>query len=227
MVFSVFMCFLMSLLLGGVLSISGSSEISFNNNYSVTWGNDHVLSSNNGSQVQLSLDISSGSGFGSKMRYGSGFFHMRIKLPDRNSAGVVTAFYMTSQGHRHDELDCEFLGNKEGKPYTLQTNVYTQGQGDREQRLHLWFDPTTDFHDYRILWNQHQIVFYVDNIPIRVFKNNTNNGVGYLSQPMQLQASLWNADSWATDGGQTKTNWSYAPFKAYFQGFDISGCSRS
>jgi len=37
-----------------------------------------------------------GSGFGSKMAYGSGFFHMRIKVPNRNSAGVVTAYYVNS-----------------------------------------------------------------------------------------------------------------------------------
>ena len=41
---------------------------------------------------------------------------------------------------------------------------------------------------------------------------------------MQIEASLWDGDSWATDGGNAKTNWSYAPFKAYFQGFDINGC---
>ncbi|KAK6286664.1 hypothetical protein POUND7_012843, partial [Theobroma cacao] len=32
-------------------------------------------------------------GFGSKLRYGSGFFQMRIKLPPKDSAGVITAFY--------------------------------------------------------------------------------------------------------------------------------------
>lgn len=66
--------------------------------------------------------------------------------------------------------------------------------------------------------------FYVDNIPIRVYKNKSNVGVGYPSKPMQIQVSLWNGDNWATDGGQTKTDWSYSPFKANFQGFDISGC---
>ncbi|KAK2990058.1 hypothetical protein RJ640_025421 [Escallonia rubra] len=172
-----------------------------------------------------------GSGFGSKLSYGSGFFHLRIKLPDKDSAGVVTAFYawsnmlqLTSHTGKHDELDFEFLGNREGKPYTLQTNVFSNGQGNREQRLQLWFDPTTDFHTYKILWNQHQIVFYVDNIPIRVFKNNTSIGVNYPTQPMQIEVSLWDGDSWATDGGKTKTDWSHAPFKAYFQGFNIDGC---
>ncbi|KAL7172772.1 hypothetical protein ACSBR2_032279 [Camellia fascicularis] len=226
---SIFSFFAICVLLGEVVVVAGrararASDDSFDENYYVTWGNNHVLSLNQGREIQLSMDSSSGSGFGSKLSYGSGFFHMRIKLPDKDSAGVVTAFYLTSHTSKHDELDFEFLGNREGKPYTLQTNVFSNGQGNREQRLHLWFDPTADFHTYQILWNQHQIVFFVDNIPIRVFKNNTNIEVSYPTQPMQIEASLWDGDSWATDGGQTKTNWSHAPFKANFQGFDIDGC---
>uniref|UniRef100_A0A5B7BEF6 Xyloglucan endotransglucosylase/hydrolase n=1 Tax=Davidia involucrata TaxID=16924 RepID=A0A5B7BEF6_DAVIN len=213
-------------LLQAVVTVVMAGGAGFDVNYYITWGNDHdhVLSLNQGREIQLSMDNSSGAGFGSKLSYGSGFFHLRIKLPDKDSAGVVTAFYLTSHTSNHDELDFEFLGNREGKPYTFQTNVFSNGLGNREQRFLLWFDPTADFHTYKILWNQHQIVFYVDNTPIRVFKNNTNIGVSYPSQPMQIEASLWDGDSWATDGGQTKTNWSHAPFKAHFQGFDIDGC---
>ncbi|PIN08218.1 Xyloglucan:xyloglucosyl transferase [Handroanthus impetiginosus] len=202
-----------------------SKNVPFDLNYEVTWGNDHVSILNQESEVQLSMDAQSGAGFGSKLSYGSGFFSMKIKIPNKDSAGVVTAFYLTSNGNNHDELDFEFLGNKEGKPITLQTNVFVNGEGNREQRIHLWFDPTADFHTYKILWNQYQIVFYVDNIPIRVFKNNTNIRVKYPTQSMQVEASLWNGDSWATDGGQTKTDWSNAPFRAHFQGFNIDGCS--
>ncbi|XP_043705614.1 putative xyloglucan endotransglucosylase/hydrolase protein 1 [Telopea speciosissima] len=171
------------------------------------------------------MDKSFGSGFGSKLSYGSGFFSLRTKLPDKDSAGVVTAFYLISNSNSdHDELDFEFLGNKEGKPYTLQTNVCANGKGNREQRIRLWFDPTADFHTYKILWNQHQVVCYVDIIPIRVFKNKRSIGVGYPSQAMKIEGSTWDGDSWATDGGQTKIDWSKAPFKSYFQGFNIDGC---
>jgi xyloglucan:xyloglucosyl transferase len=57
-----------------------------------------------------------------------------------------------------DEVDFEFLGDEDGKPITLQTNVFVNGHGSREQRLHLWFDPAADFHDYKILWNPYQLV---------------------------------------------------------------------
>lgn len=57
-----------------------------------------------------------------------------------------------------DELDFELLGNRQGKPTLLQTNIYKDGKGEREQRFKLWFDPTESYHTYRILWNQHQIV---------------------------------------------------------------------
>lgn len=65
--------------------------------------------------------------------------------------------------------------------------------------------------------------FYVDNVPIRVYKN--EKGVNYPSKPMKVEASLWNGDSWATDGGRTKINYAFSPFIAHFQDFSgLSGC---
>ncbi|KAM3234253.1 xyloglucan endotransglucosylase/hydrolase protein 2 [Capsicum annuum] len=202
----------------------GDQNVPYDVHYNIIYGNQHVVSFNQGRELQISMDNSSGSGFGSKMNYGSGYFHMKIKLPNRDSAGVVVAFYLHSNTNLHDEIDFEFLGNREGQPYNLQTNVFANGEGGREQRIHLWFDPTADFHNYKILWNNHQIVFFVDKIPIRIFKNNSNIGVGYPQQPMQLLATIWDGDDWATNGGYTKINWSFAPFKANFKDFKIGGC---
>ncbi|EEF44209.1 Xyloglucan endotransglucosylase/hydrolase protein 2 precursor, putative [Ricinus communis] len=198
---------------------------SFYDNYKISYGYDHAWSKSQGRDVQISLDQSSGAAFQSKQTYGSGFFHLNMKLPGSNSGGVVTAFYLSSVSpNHHDELDFEFLGNNDGKPIYLQTNVIANGKGDREQRIRLWFDPTSKYHSYRILWNRFQIVFYIDNYPIRVFKNKRKLGVGFPSQPLQIESSIWNGDNWATDGGLTKINWTYAPFIAGFRSFGINGC---
>ncbi|KAL2656446.1 hypothetical protein AAZV13_04G121500 [Glycine max] len=49
-----------------------------------------------------------------------------------------------------DELDFEFLGNKTGELYLIQTNVYKNGTRGRKMRHMLWFDPTKDYHTYSI-----------------------------------------------------------------------------
>ncbi|KAL7177247.1 hypothetical protein ACSBR2_030567 [Camellia fascicularis] len=37
-------------------------------------------------------------------------------------------------------------------------------------------------------------------------------------------ATIWDGDSWATNGGKTKIIWAHAPFISHFRGFAIDGC---
>ncbi|VFQ79093.1 unnamed protein product [Cuscuta campestris] len=188
-------------------------------------GDERVKVLEGGRLLNLTLDHSSGSGFQSKSDFLFGRFDVRLKLVPGNSAGTVTTFYLYSQGDAHDEVDFEFLGNSSGQPYTIHTNVYSQGKGDKEQRFQPWFDPTAAFHNYSIVWNPHRIIFMIDNIPIRVFGNNEAIGVPFpKNQPMKVIASLWNADDWATQGGRVKTDWSNAPFTASYRDFNANGC---
>ena len=76
-----------------------------------------------------------------------------------NLLAVIGTMQLSSTTAEHDEIDFEFLGNRTGQPYILQTNVFTGGKGDREQRIYLWFDPTTQYHRYSVLWNMYQIMW--------------------------------------------------------------------
>lgn len=62
----------------------------------------------------------------------------------------------------------------------------------------------------------------MDDIPIRVFTNQEKFGVPYLNkQRMKIYCSLWSGE-WVTQGGKVPTNWSKAPFKAYYKQLKVS-----
>ncbi|RVW79697.1 Xyloglucan endotransglucosylase/hydrolase protein 22 [Vitis vinifera] len=193
---------LVSLLLGSFVVASVGNLYQ---DFDLTWGDGRAKILNNGQLLTLSLDKASGSGFQSKNEYLFGKIDMQLKLVPGNSAGTVTAYYLSSQGPTHDEIDFEFLG--------ISVQFY------------LWFDPTADFHTYSILWNPQRIIFSVDGTPIREFKNSESIGVPFpKNQPMRIYSSLWNADDWATRGGLVKTDWSQAPFTASYRNFNANAC---
>ncbi|KAL3825861.1 hypothetical protein ACJIZ3_021890 [Penstemon smallii] len=203
--------------------------MNFYQGYRNLWGPGHQSVDNNG--ITIWLDKNSGSGFKSVKPFRSGYFGASMKLQRGYTAGTNTAFYLSNnEAHPgyHDEVDIEFLGTTFGKPYTLQTNVYVRGSGDgriigREMKFHLWFDPTQDFHHYAILWSPKEIIFFVDDVPIRRYQRKSFGT--FPLRPMWVYGSIWDASSWATEDGKYKTDYRYQPFVGKFTNFKASGCS--
>ncbi|VAI76707.1 unnamed protein product [Triticum turgidum subsp. durum] len=194
----------------------------------ITWEPQNAAMTDGGEHLTLSLVSNiSGSMLRTKKTFIYGSISTLIKLVKGNSAGAVTTYYTSSVGDDHDEIDFEFLGNETGQPYTIHTNVFADGVGAKEVQFYPWFDPTADFHNYTIFWNPSMIVWFVDSIPIRVFRNYASKGVPFpTKRPMYGFSSIWSADDWATQGGRVKTDWAKAPFVAEYDnmGLDVCEC---
>ncbi|CAI9268427.1 unnamed protein product [Lactuca saligna] len=213
----------------GFYPSSKITTVPFNQAYRNLWGPQHQRFDQN--SLVLWLDRSTGSGFRSLRQYKSGYFGTAMKLHPGYTAGVITSFYLSNgEVHpgEHDEVDIEFLGTTPGKPYTLQTNVYIRGSGDgniigREEKIHLWFDPTTAFHNYAILWSPIEIIFFVDDVPIRRYPRKSD--ATFPLRPMYVYGSIWDASSWATENGRYKADYRYQPFYGRYNNFKVGGCA--
>ncbi|XP_002262641.4 probable xyloglucan endotransglucosylase/hydrolase protein 27 [Vitis vinifera] len=174
--------------------------------------------------LEISLDQKTGSELVSSNIFLHGYFSASIKLPrSQGTVGVVVAFDSMNQDRyskNQDEVTFEILGNVKGKEWAVQTNVHgnttirNSTSKGREERYTLRFDPSADFHKYSIFWTENHIIFYVDDVPIRLFMRIKAIGNYFIASPMYVHGSIWDTSDWTTDGGKQKVDYRYGPFTA-------------
>ncbi|XP_071940040.1 xyloglucan endotransglucosylase/hydrolase protein 22-like [Coffea arabica] len=189
------------------LILETSAAGNFYRDVKINFGDGRAKIDKSGQLLTLSLDKLSGSGFESTNDYLFGRFDMQIKFVPGNSAGTVTTFFakgtmrLISSPRKciwpaiYTSYQC--LCTRKRKQGTTIPSVVRVGETS----------------------------FLVDGSPIRAFNNNEGSGISFpKNQPMKVYCSLWNADDWATQGGQIKTDWTLAPFLASYRNFNADAC---
>lgn len=166
------------------------------NDIEVDYGHEVLDHSKDAREIAISYDARNGARWRTTHRFESGIFSAKIKVPAGNTSGLNCSFYLSSlEGDKfQDEIDFEFLGKDKT---IIQTNVYTEGVGNREEIHQLGFDSSETFHEYAIHWTPTEILWFIDQVQVRKHERKPNDA--YPMKPMFLYASVWNA-GWVNNG---------------------------
>jgi hypothetical protein len=113
-----------------------------------------------------------------KVHYGS--YEIRMKIPDAPSS--ITGFFLYDQPDYDHEIDIEIYNQSEA---VLLLTTYANGKQAKSDERILSFNPTVDFHNYRIDYYPDRVDFFVDDILMQTWTN------GFTIEPMFLMLNTW------------------------------------
>ncbi|PKM60142.1 MAG: hypothetical protein CVU99_09785 [Firmicutes bacterium HGW-Firmicutes-4] len=114
---------------------------------------------------------------------GYGSYEISMKLP--NAPSSITGFFLYAAPDYDQEIDIEIYNQPDGK---IMFTSYANGALTQSLTKDLNFDPTADFHHYRIDYQPDFIDFYVDDIHLTRFT------AGIPRNPMYLMVNAWFPD---------------------------------
>lgn len=112
------------------------------------------------------------------VHYGS--YEISMKLPDVPSS--ITGFFLYKAPDFYHEIDIEVFNQPDSE---VLFTTYSDGLTQNEDRQPLPFDPTADFHHYRIDYFPDRTAFYIDDQLMREWTD------GFTHDPMQLMVNTW------------------------------------
>lgn len=158
--------------------------------FTVGWARDPALAGKNGNVYELTCPTTTASGgeistISSSYRYGS----YRAVIKTAPVYGAVSAFFFF--GSDTDEIDIEILSRENAQG--IAHFVVHENTGDTHKYVPLGFDPSADFHEYRIDFRETSAELWVDNVKRTEITENMPSGDG------SIVLNCWNTDepSWA------------------------------
>lgn len=140
----------------------------------------NVLIQNGILNIHIPPNSFDGGEFYMKNMQSYGAYEIRMKLPDAPSS--ITGFFLYKAPDYFHEIDIEIYNQSDGA-YWLTT--YAEGKKTNLFIGKFSFDPTEDFHNYRIEYSPAKLEFYVDNMLIKRWTD------GYPKEPMHLMVNCW------------------------------------
>ena len=161
---------------------------------------DNVVVDNGLLRLRVPADTTNGGQIESRDYYSYGTFRARMKVADASSS--ITGFYLYRSPDLYSEIDIEVYNDGTGN---VDFVTYVDGQRTHNVSKDFRFDPSADFHNYRIDYNPGSVQFYVDGNLRQTWTD------GVPSTSMKLLVNTW-FPSWlsgqAPDTGRaTRIDW--------------------
>lgn len=141
---------------------------------------ENVSVQNDNLAIKLPANNLTGGEIFAKEEISFGSYEVRMKLP--NSPSSITGFFLYKEPDFYNEIDIELYNQPNSE---LMLTTYDNGEISNQHKQTLSFDPTAEYHNYRIDYYSNRVTFYIDDQLIKSWNK------GFSKEPMRLMLNSW------------------------------------